>query len=129
MKTNLLVTLAIVTALILAGLYFGSVQARGYHPPTIIENNTYVDKSSEAMGACALGQAASQFHPSIFSKHHQYGVGAGVCDGDTSEQAVNLGYARVINKRKTHVDMFSINLGRSTDNVTALGIGWNSHFD
>ncbi len=92
-------------------------------------NNTYVDKSSQAMGACALGQAASQFHPSIFSKHHQYGIGVGHCDGDSSENAVGFGYARVLERTNKHAYMLGGSIGRSTDNVTALGFGFNSHFD
>lgn len=114
--------------LILLLLFPTMVFASGYHSTTI-NNSTFVDKSSQAMGVCALGKAGAQFHPSIFSNHHQYGIGVGLCDGDTSESAVDLGYAHVIERTNKHVIMLGGSIGRSTDNVTAIGFGFNSHFD
>ncbi len=105
-------------------LFTQQALAGGWHSTTV--NNTYIDKSSEAMGACALGQAAAQFHPSIFSNHHQYGIGVGHCE---SENAIDFGYAHVIERTNEHGIMLSGSIGRSTDNVTALGFGFNSHFD
>ena len=133
MSKNQIAIATILVLVLLAIIYYTTADARGYHS-TIVNNvnnvnNTYIDQSTEAMGACALGTAQAQIHPSIFSKHHQWGIGAGQCHGDTDELAVAAGYHHVLKRNGGHVQLIGGTIGRSTDEVTAIGFGYNNHFD
>ena len=85
MKTNLLVILAIVAAVILTGLYFGAAQAGGYHHH--ITNEFYetteingIDNSDYHSGLSQM-LAMDAIHCSTSTKKHQMGVGTGYSNG------------------------------------------------
>jgi hypothetical protein len=129
MNKKSMIIIGLVVVLALVSWWFNRAEASRYHNNvTNITNNTYVDKSSEAMGACALGTAQAQIHPTIDSKHHQWGIGAGFCEGDTEEKALALGYARQVSKGPKHYSLINFSLGRSSDEVTSIGAGFNWHY-
>jgi hypothetical protein len=133
-KVKFLIAVAVVICLIVISWYFNKAEAGGYNitknyvTNNYVENNYYND-SDEALSACALGVAAAQIQPSIFSKHHQWGIGAGNCSDHGSENAVAVGYHYVLRRSGKHAQLIGGTFARSTEEVNAIGIGYNNHFD
>jgi hypothetical protein len=132
-KGKMLGLVVVFIIIAVASTYFNKAEARGWGNTTNITNNTYEGDKYEgdeaAVGACALGTAQSQFHATINSNQWQYGIGAGHCEGRGREDnALSLGFAHRINRDSKHAMMGSFSIGRSSDEITAIGFGINGHF-
>jgi hypothetical protein len=135
LKVEVLWALGLVAGMLMLMLYWDAAQARGYHVNNVtnvtnVTNNYLEENNDYAMGACALSKAADSFSPYVHSTHWQYAIGIGHCEGhDRQANAIDFGLARRILRDGGHVMMGSCSIGRSSDEITALGCGISGHFD